>query len=164
YTNNNNNNNNRCNAYVNITQIYVAGEMLTEFRIMAGFFMVLGWLIIFGSAMGWEYCAFFVVEASALAMTGMATVATWWMLDKSELFNLPLSIEKRLRELGIDDEEFQKAQHAPPLKEVLKDDEAITFFLRHLIRELSLENIFFLADVMHFKASLHSNIEFCLVL
>ncbi|ETO16257.1 hypothetical protein RFI_21096, partial [Reticulomyxa filosa] len=146
------------NTGCNVNIIISIGELLREFRILAGFFFLLGLLIIFGSAMGWQYCMFFVIEASVFAMTAMAGMSTWWLLDKSELFNLPLLMEKRLEELGVKNEdEPEHVKSAPPLRIVLDDGKAIFFFLRHLVRELSLENVLFLADVMHFKNAFVQN-------
>jgi len=38
--------------------LFIRCELWLEFRILAGFFVVLGVLIIFGSAMDWDYCSF----------------------------------------------------------------------------------------------------------
>jgi len=133
--------------------LFIRCELWLEFRILAGFFVVLGVLIIFGSAMDWDYCMFFIVEASVLAMAGMSSVATWWMLGRSKLINLSALMDKRLKQLGIENKEDEKVQHAPSLDMVLNDPEALRFFLQYLVRELSLENVFFLADVMQFKNS-----------
>jgi len=133
--------------------LFIRHELLLEFRILAAFFVLLGFLIIFGAAMNWHYCIFFVVEASAIAMTGMGTIATWWMLDKSMLFNFPLLKEKRLKLLGKEDEKENEGKRVPPLRAVINDEEASVFFFRHLVRELSLENVFFLADIMRYKNS-----------
>jgi len=123
--------------------LFIRCELWLEFRILAGFFVVLGVLIIFGSAMDWDYCMFFIVEASVLAMAGMSSVATWWMLGRSKLINLSALMDKRLKQLGIENKEDEKVQHAPSLDMVLNDPEALRFFLQYLVRELSLENVFF---------------------
>ncbi|ETO08008.1 hypothetical protein RFI_29382 [Reticulomyxa filosa] len=142
--------------------LLIRRELLLEFRILATFFGVLGLLIIFGSPMGWDYCIFFVVEASALAMTAMGSVATWWLLDKSQLFNLPVLMERKLEKLGIKEEQkTENGKLIPSLRTVLNDRTAVNYFLEHLIHELSLENVFFLADVMRYKKSFLRQSQFC---
>ncbi|ETO11676.1 hypothetical protein RFI_25700 [Reticulomyxa filosa] len=97
--------------------------------------------------MGWDYCIFFVVEASALSMTAMGSIATWWLLGKSQLFNLPILMERKLEKLGIKEEQkTESCKLILSLRTVLNDRTAFNYFLEHLIRELSLENVFFLAD------------------
>jgi hypothetical protein len=52
----------------------------------------------------------------------------------------------------------QPNQGAPPLSVYLMDPQNLPFFIKHVVRELSVENLFFLADVMNFKrAFLHTN-------
>jgi len=139
--------------------LLIRRELLLEFRIMAGFFSLLGVLIIFGSAMGWDYCKFFAIEASVFGMTAMASVSTWWMLDKSQLLALPMIMQQRLQQLGEKNDQDERLRNAPPLEAVLNDKEGLIFFMWHLIRELSFENVIFLADVMNYKNSFMQNMQ-----
>ncbi|ETO21384.1 hypothetical protein RFI_15820 [Reticulomyxa filosa] len=138
------------------------GELVLEFRVMAGFSMICGLLLIFRSPMGHDYFAFFLIEVSAVAITTMAWVATWWVLHKFSSNDLSLpktNATNKLRHANREGNENEKEESdergllksLPSLQTALQDEQTVNFFLRYLARELSLENFFFLADVIHYK-------------
>ncbi len=111
---------------------------MIEFRIFATMFIVGGILIIFGPPMGWNWAGFFLIELSVLTILGMCFVSTYWVMRKTYSVGLD-SVN------GIPN--IQLPQGCPPLSLALRDRKATTEFIRHLVNEVSVENIFFLSGL-----------------
>jgi len=121
---------------------FIREEMLLEFRCLALLFMIGGIVIILGPAMGWDIAGFILIELSVLCIAAMCGVATFWTMRKTVA-------------AGLDSVSGAPKMDLPPnsplLSVVLRDAKAVPLLLAHLVQELSVENLFFLADVMEFK-------------
>lgn len=127
---------------------FIRQEILLEFRLFAIMFIVGGILIIFGPPMGWNWAGFFLIELSVLCILGMCFVSTYWVM-------------RRTYSVGLDSvngaTEIKLPSGSPPLSLALRDRKATTSFIRHLVNEVSVENIFFLSDIMAYKKAFTLN-------
>lgn len=101
--------------------------------------LVCGIWVLFAKPMGFKWATFFLVETSAVGILLMGLISTWRVL-------------KQTRELGFE-RELRLAEGAAPMNVVLADASATAMFIEHLTREIMVENIFFLSDVMAYKQS-----------
>eukprot|EP00485_Elphidium_margaritaceum_P000808 CAMPEP_0202689220 /NCGR_PEP_ID=MMETSP1385-20130828/4528_1 /ASSEMBLY_ACC=CAM_ASM_000861 /TAXON_ID=933848 /ORGANISM="Elphidium margaritaceum" /LENGTH=452 /DNA_ID=CAMNT_0049344323 /DNA_START=105 /DNA_END=1463 /DNA_ORIENTATION=- len=124
---------------------FIAQEILIEFRFFALLWIVGGLLIILGPGMGWNWCGFFLIELSVFTVLAMCFIATNWVMHQS--------IVAGLEDPNGDALKVSLAAGTPPISLALHDRKATMEFLQHLIREISVENMFFLADVMAYKQS-----------
>lgn len=133
---------------------FIRKELLVEFRLFAICFLFSGILVMFGPGIGWDYASFFFVEISVIACFSMGFVATYWVLGQTEKYGLDEDIHSLNYELP---------PNTPPINLLFSDASATKLFIQHLCREVSVENIFFLADVMGYKKSFekysHTKIE-----
>jgi len=123
---------------------FIRQEILMEFRIFAGMFIIGGILIIFGPPMGWNWAGFFLIELSVMTILGMCFVSTYWVMRKT--YSVGLDSVTGIPNISL-------PSGAPPLSLALRDRKATTEFIKHLVNEVSVENIFFLSDVMAYKKS-----------
>eukprot|EP00484_Ammonia_sp_Unknown_P000584 CAMPEP_0197022166 /NCGR_PEP_ID=MMETSP1384-20130603/3063_1 /TAXON_ID=29189 /ORGANISM="Ammonia sp." /LENGTH=462 /DNA_ID=CAMNT_0042450145 /DNA_START=20 /DNA_END=1408 /DNA_ORIENTATION=+ len=127
---------------------FIRQEILMEFRLFAVMFIVGGVIIIFGPPMGWQWGGFLLTELSVVVILAMCFVSTYWVMRKTY-------------SVGLDSvagtPNIQLPSNAPPLSMALKDKKATTELIRHLVNEVSVENIFFLSDVMAYKYSFVRN-------
>jgi len=121
---------------------FIRQELLMEFRAFASMFVVGGVLIVFGPAMGWTLCGFLLIELSVACILCMCFIATYYVTKQCFIAGLD-SVNGPI-EVGL-------ASSAPPLAIALADSKATTEFIRHLVNEVSVENIFFLSDIMAYK-------------
>jgi len=97
-------------------------------------FFVAGGLIIFAPAMGLEWCKFFLVEFSCICVGIMGYFATFYVKYQANKY----SLEKPSSQLY-------------DLEMIFGSKFNCALFLKHLVHEISVENMFFLSDVMAYK-------------
>jgi hypothetical protein len=128
------------NKLVELNDTFVIrDELVHEYRMFAVMLILAGIWVCFGAPMGWRWGTFLLVETSVFAVFGMGLAATWRVLKQTQMLGFE-------RELTL-------ADGAYPLDAVLVNAEANGLFIEHLTREIMVENIFFLSDVMAFKES-----------
>jgi len=113
---------------------FIREEILWQFRTLALYFFIAGGLIIFAPAMGFEWCKFFLVEFSCICVGIMGYFATYWVKYQATKY----ALEKPNSQLY-------------DLELIFTSNDNCALFLKHLVREMSVENMFFLADVMAYK-------------
>eukprot|EP01084_Bolivina_argentea_P303932 524833_1 len=123
---------------------FIRQEILIEFRIFSIMFIIGGILIIFGPVMGFKWLSFFLIELSSFCILFMCFVSTYWVMRKT--YSVGLDSVNGLPNI-------QLPTNSPPLSLALRDRKATTEFIKHLVNELSVENIFFLSDIMAYKKS-----------
>jgi len=87
---------------------------------------------------------FFLIELSVICVLTMCFIATYWVMRKT--YSVGLDSVNGIPKLSL-------PPGSPPLSLALRDRKATTEFIRHLVNEVSVENIFFLSDVMAYKKS-----------
>eukprot|EP01084_Bolivina_argentea_P146630 256688_1 len=123
---------------------FITKEMKIEFRIFALMFIIGGCLIIFGPVIGFKWLHFLLTELSVLCITLICWISTYWVM-------------KQTFDVGLDSKNGKAKIQIPygslPLVVALTDSKVVMEFTRHLVHELSVENIFFLSDIMTYKQS-----------
>ena len=107
-------------------------------------FIVGGILIIFGPPIGWNWAGFLLIELSVVTILGMCFVATYWVMRKT--YSVGLDSVNGTPDIPL-------PAGSPLLSIALSDRKATTEFIKHLVNEVSVENIFFLSDIMAYKKS-----------
>merc|ERR1712173_382412 len=107
-------------------------------------FVFTGIIIIFQPVLGEQWTALLFTELSVICITWMCMLSTYWILRKTYEVGLdsvakgPMDISSQLSSL-------------PPLSLALRNSKATIEFIRFLVNEISVENIFFLSDIMAYK-------------
>jgi hypothetical protein len=134
-------------------ELFIRREMLMHWRIIAFFYVATGFFTMLGPVIGWSMTGWILNELSAVCVTAMGYISTAWLLEKSEIFTLPILMDQIAtdRDGKSWTERYCEENRLPTFEQMLGDPVAVATFLKHLVWELSVENLFFLSDVMRFK-------------
>ena len=134
-------------------ELFIRRELLRDWKLIAGFYFVVGFFVMLGPVIGWSMTGWILNEASVGFVFVLGWNSTFWMLERSEVFTVPILMDAvSLKKSGKSQTQRLCDEHGlPSFEQMMEDPVAVATFLKHLVWELSVENLFFLSDVMRFK-------------
>jgi hypothetical protein len=124
---------------------FIREEITLTFKVFCAFFVVGAVIAVFGVFIGWDLCVFIIVELSVICTFIICFISTFWVLRKTRLSQLDSSANAN------EPVTFELPAGTIPMESALRDRKVTTEFIKHLVNELNVENIFFLSDVIAFK-------------